>query len=270
MLGENIKKKIFLQSTKQTKKVRKGGFKTNNSNLKYLRYWLKPYLFGKVWKKWGKRKRWLKKVVTLRRWRRNRRSAKVWKRAFFLNTYKVSSRYLKVLKDYSTKKILLDFLSWKLGLTKNRIRFLVNVNFKRRGLGQDHVTNLLYNVLARWDSILFYTGLVKNRAICAKLITDKGLIINGKIVEYLADLNHIIQVGDSLEVNYKKKTYFRRRWCRRNRRVWPAVFEYSRRAKTWILYRKLNYAIIAKHQPQILRFLAYPLLIERVLGRLRY
>lgn len=241
-----------------------------NYNMKYLRYWLKPSVFGKVWKKWGKRKKWLKKVVVLRRWRHNRRSAKVWKKVFYLNSHKSSSRYLRALKDYSTKKILLDFLSWKLQLKKERIRFLVTRNFKRRGLGQDHVTNILYNVLARWDSILFYTGLIKNRAVCKKLIENKSIVINGRIIESINDLKNITQVGDSLEVKYIKKGFFRRFWRRRVRRVWPAVFEYSRRAKVWVLYRKLNYSVIAKYQPQILRFLAYPLLIERILGRLRY
>lgn len=250
-------------------KKRNNKEKRKNNSIKYLRYWLKPYIFNKLWKKWGKRKRWLKKIVVLRRWRQNRRSAKVWKKAIYLNTHKISSRYLRVLKDYNTKKTLLDFLSWKLQITKDRIRFLVNNNFKRRGLGQDHVMNLLTNVLSRWDSILFYTGLVKNRAVCEKLIKNKSILINDRIISRLYDLGEIIHIGDSVEIKYKK-IYFRYFWRRRNRHIWPAIFEYNRRIRVWIMYRRLNYSIIAKYQPQILRFLAYPLLIERVLGRLRY
>jgi len=37
-----------------------------------------------------------------------------------------------------------------------------------------------------------------------------------------------------------------------------------------VLYKKLNYKVVVRYQPQILRFLACPLLIDRILGRLRY
>ena len=248
--------------------VRKSLVKTNN--IPYYRHWLKPLVFSQVWRKYGKRKKWLKKRRLIRRWRFNRKSAKVWKKAEFLNTYQLSVRRLKVLKDFNTRKILLDFLSWKLHTPKDRIRFLINRNFKRRYFAQDHVSNLLYNVLSRWDLILFYTGLVRNRTVCEKLIKRKGLIINGGVVANIFELQKVVRVGDSLEINYSRRTYFRRFWRKRNKFVWPKFFEYSKRVHAWVIYGKLDYSIIAKYTPQFLRFLAHPLAIERVLCRLRF
>lgn len=251
------------------------GVRTKNHRelvAKYFRYLLNPSVFARSWRLSGRRRRWLKRRRVLRRWRYNRRSSKVWRKVGLLNTRALgrSSRRLKVLKDFNTKKLLLDFLAWKFSMSKERLRFLISCGFRRRSSAEDNVANIAWSLLSRWDSVLFYTGLVKNRFTCSKMIVNRSIFINGSAVTSSAGLSSLVEVGDALTIRHKYRTFFRRFWRYRNRRVWPSIFEYNRRICTWVLYRKLSYFIIGRYSPQILRFLAHPLLIDRILGRLRY
>jgi ribosomal 50S subunit-recycling heat shock protein len=256
-------------------KLTEWGVRTKNRRelvAKYFRYLLNPSVFARVWRLSGRRRRWLKRRRVLRRWRYNRRSSKVWRKVGLLNTRALgrSSRRLKVLKDFHTKKLLLDFLAWKFSMSKKRLKFLIDCAFRRHSSAEDHVANIAWSLLSRWDSILFYTGLVKNRFTCSKMIANKGIYINGRAVTNIVRLSNLVEVGDALTIRHKYRTFFRRFWRYRNRRVWPSIFEYNRRICTWVVYRKLSYFIISRYSPQILRFLAQPLLIDRILGRLRY
>jgi ribosomal 50S subunit-recycling heat shock protein len=74
---------------------------------------------------------------------------------------------------------------------------------------QDNVSNLLTNTLARWDSLLFYTQLIRNRKVCQKVIKRKGLILNGHLVKDIFDLQRVAKVGYIIQIKYSR-LYFRR------------------------------------------------------------
>lgn len=252
--------------------LRQKVFQTNKSltvfNLKpIVRRWLRQKNVRLKRRKVGPRKKWLKKGWTLLRWRWNRRSAKVWKKVAFLNEYRALNRNLRVRRDFGNQKILLDYLAWKFVTTKRYIKHIVGEEFRQQA-SQNQVSCLLTTVFSQWSTTLFYTGLVKNRWACAKLLKEKNLILNNRLASWNM-LARRVALGDSLTLTHSKWRGYRTPWRHRKRFVWPKFFEYNKLTSTWVVFRSLNYSLIAKTKPSFLRFLANPLVIQRTLGRLR-